>query len=224
MVEWITEHEQIPYPVALAEMDQRVAGIVDGTLNEKIWLLEHPSLFTAGTSADIADLVDPDRFPVFTSQRGGQYTYHGPGQRIAYAMLDLNARGKDVRKFVWKLEEWVIRTLATFDIIGERRADRVGVWVIRLDKPLNALGAHPEDKIAAIGVRLRKWVSFHGVSINLNPDLEHYSAIVPCGIAEHGVTSFADLGLDVSMDQLDTALRAQFDLVFGAEFNAPSAR
>lgn len=224
MVEWITAREHIAYEHALSEMDQRVAGIIDGTMAEKIWLLEHPSLFTAGTSADINDLVDPDRFPVYTSQRGGQYTYHGPGQRIAYAMMDLNMRGKDVRKYVWKLEEWVIRTLATFDIMGERRSDRVGVWVVRRDKPLNALGNHPEDKIAAIGVRLRKWVGFHGVSINLNPDLEHYSAIVPCGIAEHGVTSFADLGLDVSMDQLDTALRQQFDVVFETDIDAPSAR
>jgi lipoyl(octanoyl) transferase len=224
MVEWITENELVPYPDALAEMDQRVAGMIDGRLNEKIWLLQHPSLFTAGTSADITDLVDPDRFPVFTSQRGGQYTYHGPGQRIAYAMMDLNTRGKDVRKYVWKLEEWVIRTLATFDIIGERRADRVGVWVVRDDKPKTALGTYPEDKIAAIGVRLRKWISFHGVSINLNPDLEHYSGIVPCGIGEHGVTSFADLGLDVSMDQLDAALRTQYDLVFEGDIDAPNAR
>jgi lipoyl(octanoyl) transferase len=139
-------------------------------------------------------------------------------------MMNLNTRGKDVRKYVWKLEEWVIRTLATFNIVGERRTDRVGVWVVRHDKPLNALGTHPEDKIAAIGVRLRKWVSFHGVSINLNPDLEHYSAIVPCGIAEHGVTSFADLSLDVSMDQLDAALREQFEIVFESNIDAPSAR
>ncbi len=224
MVEWITADTHVPYENALSEMDLRVGGIIDGTMAEKIWLLEHPSLFTAGTSADINDLVDPDRFPVYTSQRGGQYTYHGPGQRIAYAMMNLNTRGKDVRKYVWKLEEWVIRTLATFNIVGERRTDRVGVWVVRHDKPLNALGTHPEDKIAAIGVRLRKWVSFHGVSINLNPDLEHYSAIVPCGIAEHGVTSFADLGLDVSMDQLDAALREQFEIVFESNIDAPSAR
>jgi lipoyl(octanoyl) transferase len=224
MVEWITADTHVPYENALSEMDQRVGGIIDGTMAEKIWLLEHPSLFTAGTSADINDLVDPDRFPVYTSQRGGQYTYHGPGQRIAYAMMNLNTRGKDVRKYVWKLEEWVIRTLATFNIIGERRTDRVGVWVVRHDKPLNALGTHPEDKIAAIGVRLRKWVSFHGVSINLNPDLEHYSAIVPCGINEHGVTSFADLGLDVSMAQLDAALREQFNIVFETDIDAPSAR
>jgi lipoyl(octanoyl) transferase len=224
MVEWITADKHVPYPDALSEMEQRVAALIDGGGPETVWLLEHPSLYTAGTSADIADLVDPDRFPVFTSQRGGQYTYHGPGQRIAYAMLDLNARGKDVRKYVWKLEEWVIRTLAAFDVIGERRTDRVGVWVVRHDKPLNALGQPPEDKIAAIGVRLRKWVSFHGVSINLNPNLEHYSAIVPCGIAEHGVTSLIDLGHHVTMDQLDSALREQFEIVFEAEFNAPSVR
>ena len=224
MVEWITADANVSYEQALSEMDQRVAGIIDGTMAEKIWLLEHPSLFTAGTSADIADLVDPDRFPVYNSQRGGQYTYHGPGQRIAYAMMNLNVRGKDVRKYVWKLEEWVIRTLATFDIIGERRSDRVGVWVIRHDKPLNALGMPAEDKIAAIGVRLRKWVSFHGVSINLNPDLNHYSAIVPCGISQYGVTSFADLGLDVTMDQLDEALRAQFDCVFETDIHTPGTR
>ena len=223
MVEWITADTHVPYENALSEMDLRVGGIIDGTMAEKIWLLEHPSLFTAGTSADINDLVDPDRFPVYTSQRGGQYTYHGPGQRIAYAMMNLNTRGKDVRKYVWKLEEWVIRTLAAFGIVGERRSDRVGVsGLCAAIGPLNALGTHPEDKIAAIGVRLRKWVGFHGVSINLNPDLEHYSAIVPCGIAEHGVTSFADLGLDVSMDQLDAALREQFEIVvFETDIDAP---
>ncbi len=224
MVDWITADAHVPYPDALSQMEQCVADLISGNGNERIWLLEHPSLYTAGTSADINDLVDPDRFPVYQSQRGGQYTYHGPGQRIAYAMLDLNARGKDVRKYVWKLEEWVIRTLAVFDVVGERRSDRVGVWVVRHDKPLNALGQHPEDKIAAIGVRLRKWIGFHGVSINVNPDLEHYSAIVPCGIAEHGVTSLHDLGRDISMSQLDNVLREQFHQVFETALQPPSVR
>ena len=169
----------------------------------------HPS-YTAGTSANIADLTDPDRFPVYTSKRGGQYTYHGPGQRVAYAMLDLNKRGRDVRKFVHSLEDWVIQTLAAFNVRGERREGRVGVWVVRDDKPLNALGQPPEDKIAAIGVRLRKWHSFHGICINVEPNLSHYDGIVPCGIAEHGVTSLVDLGLPVTMDDLDVALQKIF--------------
>jgi len=214
MVDWNTSDTLIPYPDALAEMDSAVADLIAGTGSERIWLLEHPPLYTAGTSADVNDLIDPDRFPVFKSQRGGQYTYHGPGQRIAYTMLDLNTRTKDVRKYVWMLEEWVIRTLATFDVIGERREGRVGVWVVRHDKPLNALGTRPEDKIAAIGVRLRKWVSFHGISINLNPDLSHYNAIVPCGISEYGVTSLHDLGVMASKDDLDAALVDQFNAVY----------
>ena len=186
-----------------------------GDSPEQIWLLEHPPLYTAGTSADVADLTDPDRFPVYQSKRGGQYTYHGPGQRIAYTMLNLNHRGKDVRKFVQQLEDWVIQTLAEFGVKGERREGRVGVWVVRKDKPLTALGTYPEDKIAAIGVRLRKWTSFHGISINVEPDLEHYSGIVPCGIAEHGVTSLVDLGLPVTMDDVDIVLKQKFVEVFG---------
>lgn len=214
MTDWKTSQDLIPYPDALAGMETHVADMIAGTADEQVWLLEHPPLYTAGTSADVADLVDPDRFAVFQSQRGGQYTYHGPGQRIAYAMLDLNTRTKDVRKFVWSLEEWVIRTLASFEVIGERREGRVGVWVVRHDKPLNALGQPAEDKIAAIGVRLRKWVSFHGISINLNPDLGHYSAIIPCGISDYGVTSLHDLGVDIDMATLDAELKKQFDILF----------
>jgi lipoyl(octanoyl) transferase len=178
--------------------------------SEHVWLLQHPELYTAGTSANSSDLVDPDLFPVYTSQRGGQYTYHGPGQRIAYVMLDLNKRGKDVRKYVNSLEEWIIQTLAEFDIKGERRKDRVGVWVVRKDKPLSSSGDFLEDKIAAVGVRLRKWVSFHGIALNVNPNLEHYKGIVPCGIQQHGVTSLSDLGLEASMDDLDNALSKTF--------------
>lgn len=215
MVEWKINNGFTPYEEAVQYMDAHVAGIVSGTAKDQILLLEHPPLYTAGTSANIVDLVDPDRFPVYTSQRGGQYTYHGPGQRIAYAMLDLNIHGKDVRKFVNNLEEWVILTLTEFDVKGERRDGRVGVWVVRKDKPLTALGTYPEDKIAAIGVRLRKWVSFHGISINVEPDLEHYSGIVPCGLAQHGVTSLVDLGLEVSMTDVDIALKQCFKQVFG---------
>ncbi|MCP5087431.1 MAG: lipoyl(octanoyl) transferase LipB [Rhodobacteraceae bacterium] len=215
MTEWTHSPGLVAYPDAVAEMETHVDLMISGRADERIWLLEHPPLYTAGTSADVADLTDPDRFPVYATKRGGQYTYHGPGQRVAYAMLDLNKRGKDVRKFVWMLEEWVIRTLAEFNVVGERREGRVGVWVVRKDKPLNALGQHPEDKIAAIGVRLRKWVSFHGICINVEPDLSHYDGIVPCGIAEHGVTSLVDLGLPVTLDDLDVALKRAFGDVFG---------
>lgn len=217
MLEWKTSDNLTPYEDATAHMDTHVTGMIAGTASEQIWLLEHPPLYTAGTSADVADLVDPDRFPVYKSPRGGQYTYHGPGQRVAYAMLDLNKRGKDVRKFVQNLEDWVILTLAEFGVKGERRTGRVGVWVVRKDKPLTAHGTHPEDKIAAIGVRLRKWVSFHGISINVEPDLEHYNGIIPCGIQEHGVTSLVDLGLPVSMTDVDMALKQCFDRVFERE-------
>jgi len=215
MMDWTVSKTPVPYPQALAHMETHVAAMIAGTASEQIWLLEHPALYTAGTSAKIADLVDPDRFPVYTSQRGGQYTYHGPGQRVAYTMLDLNKRGKDVRKFVQNLEDWVILTLAEFGVQGERRAGRVGVWVVRNDKPLTALGQPREDKIAAIGVRLRKWTSFHGISINVEPDLEHYSGIVPCGISEYGVTSLVDLGLPISMTDVDMALKQCFVRVFG---------
>ena len=213
-VEWRVLEGLAPYTETLAAMEARVAEIAAGTAPEAVWLLEHPPLYTAGTSAKAADLVEPDRFPVHVAGRGGQYTYHGPGQRVAYVMLDLNKRGRDVRKFVCALENWVIATLAEFNIKGERRAGRVGVWVVRPDRPAGADGQPAEDKIAAIGVKLRKWVSFHGISINHEPDLRHFDGIIPCGITDHGVTSLVDLGLPVTMDDLDLALRRQFDLVF----------
>ena len=211
MVEWIITDGLTEYADALAFMEQRVASIADGTASEAIWLLEHPPLYTSGTSAKPADLIDPHRFPVFEARRGGEYTYHGPGQRVVYVMLDVGKRGRDVRQFVKDLETWVIATLETFNIKGEIRDGRVGVWVERPDKPLLADGALAEDKIAAIGIRLRKWVSFHGISINVDPDLTHFEGIVPCGINDHGVTSLIDLGLPVTMDDLDVALRQTFD-------------
>lgn len=216
MVEWKVEPGLIPYPQALVFMETRAAAIAAGEAGELIWLVEHPPLYTAGTSADPGDLTDPDRFPVFDAGRGGQYTYHGPGQRVAYVMLDVGRRGRDVRAFVHSLEEWVIRTLAEFNVKGERREGRVGVWVVRRDKPLTAAGEPPEDKIAAIGIRLRRWVSFHGLSINVEPELGHFEGIVPCGIREHGVTSLVDLGLPVSMEDVDVALMKCFGEVFGA--------
>ena len=217
MVEWRISDGLVDYQTALAEMEARVADIAEGKAEELIWLLEHPPLYTAGTSARIEDLTDPDRFPVYEARRGGQYTYHGPGQRVAYVMLDIGKRGRDVRQFVCAMEDWVIKTLAEFNVRGERRAGRVGVWVTREDKPANIDGTPREDKIAAIGVRLRKWVSFHGLSINVEPDLEHFEGIVPCGIREHGVTSLVDLGLPVTMDDVDNALRRSFDTVFGGK-------
>ncbi len=214
MVEWITSTGLTDYEFAVAQMESRAAEIAAGTADEAIWLLEHPPIYTAGTSARTADLTDPNRFPVYPSKRGGQYTYHGPGQRVAYVMLNVGARGHDVRKFVRQMEDWVIATLAEFNVTGERRAGRVGVWVVRPEKPRNPDGTAHEDKIAAIGVRLRKWVSFHGLSINVEPDLDHYNGIVPCGITRHGVTSLVDLGLPVSMDDVDVALKRQFHAVF----------
>ena len=196
-------------------MEARVDAMLAGLAGEQVWLLEHPPLYTAGTSAKPADLLWPDRFPVYPSRRGGEYTYHGPGQRVAYAMLDLNRRGRDVRAYVWRLEEWVIRTLAAFAVRGERRPGRVGVWVVRPERPPQPDGSPAEDKIAAIGVRVRRWVAFHGVAINLEPDLRHFDGIVPCGIRGHGVTSLVDLGLPVTMADLDLALGAAFDEVFG---------
>jgi len=215
MVEWITSSGLTDYEDALAFMEARVAAIIAHEADEAIWLLEHPPLYTGGTSAKTADLVDPDRFPVFETRRGGQYTYHGPGQRVAYVMLDLNRRGRDVRAYVRHLEDWIIETLAQFNVTGEGRDGRVGVWVTRHDQPVTASGAPREDKIAAIGVRLRKWVAFHGISINLCPTLDHFSGIVPCGIREHGVTSLADLGSKVTMDTLDATLKTTFGRVFG---------
>lgn len=217
MVEWITSDGLTPYEDAVSFMETRANAIAAGTAGEAIWLLEHPALYTAGTSANIADLTDPDRFPVHTTKRGGQYTYHGPGQRVVYVMLDVGKRGHDVRAFVQQLEHWVIQTLAQFNVTGEIRDGRVGVWVARDDKPLGPTGAKTEDKIAAIGIRLRKWVSFHGISINVEPDLDHFGGIVPCGITEHGVTSLVDLGLPVTMHDVDIALRQSFTDVFGAQ-------
>ena len=214
MVDWIISEGLTAYETALAFMEDRVAAIRSGDADECIWLIEHPPLYTAGTSAKREDLVDPDRFPVFEARRGGQYTYHGPGQRVAYVMLDVDKRGRDVRCFVRDLEAWVIASLAEFNITGEIRDGRVGVWVPRPDKPPLPDGSPREDKIAAIGIRLRKWVSFHGISINVEPDLSHFDGIVPCGITGHGVTSLVDLGLPVTMDDLDIALRRNFAKVF----------
>ena len=204
--EWLIADGLVEYPDALAFMEARVRAIRQGTAGELVWLVEHPPLYTAGTSADPSDLIDPDRFPVYDAGRGGQYTYHGPGQRVVYFMLDLTKRGKDVRRFVHGLEELIIGTLASFNVKGERREGRVGVWVER--------GQGREDKIAAIGVRVRQWVTFHGIAINVEPDLSHFGGIVPCGIAEHGVTSLTDLGLPVTMDDVDVALREQFEALF----------
>jgi lipoyl(octanoyl) transferase len=211
-VEWRVSGAPVPYPDAVAAMEARVAAIANGEAPELVWLLEHPPLYTAGTSGKDADLLDP-RFPLFSTGRGGQLTYHGPGQRVAYVMLDLKRRRPDVRAFVAGLEQWIIQALAAFDLRGERREDRVGVWVARPDK-----GQGHEDKIAAIGVRLRRWVSFHGISINVEPDLTHFEAIVPCGVAgpRYGVTSLADLGLSVTMGDFDVALRQAFEEVFGS--------
>jgi lipoyl(octanoyl) transferase len=214
MVEWIISDGLTGYDEAVAFMEARVRAIHEGSAEELIWLVEHPPLYTAGTSAREADLLEA-RFPVHAAGRGGQYTYHGPGQRIVYVMLDLNRRGRDVRSFVGGLEAWVIAALAEFGVKGEIRCGRVGVWVNRPDKPALPGGAMREDKIAAIGVKLRRWISFHGISINVEPDLSHYGGIVPCGISGHGVTSLVDLGLPVSMDDLDVALRDGFSKVFG---------
>lgn len=214
-VEWLISDGLTDYDTATAFMDARVAAIRNGEANELVWLVEHPPLYTGGTSAQAQDLLSPDRFPVYATGRGGEYTYHGPGQRVAYVMLDLKRRREDVRAFVTALEQLIIETLAQFNVKGERREDRVGVWVVRPDKPPLANGAPCEDKIAAIGIRLRRWVSFHGIAINVEPELEHFAGIVPCGIAEHGVTSLVDLGLPVTMQDVDVALGQAFDTVFG---------
>ena len=215
MVEWITSTGLTGYRDACTMMEARAEAVAAGQAPEAIWLVEHPPLYTAGTSAKSADLSDPDRFEVFPSKRGGQYTYHGPGQRVVYVMLDVGARGRDVRCFVRDLERWIIATLAEFSVAGEIRAGRVGVWVTRPDRPRGPDGALQEDKIAALGIRLRKWISFHGMSINVDPDLSHFDGIVPCGIKDHGVTSLADLGLRVSMQDVDAALQRTFQTVFG---------
>ncbi len=213
-VEWIISDQPVDYPDAVAWMENRARAIAEGRACECVWLLEHPALYTAGTSADTADLVQPDRFPVHKTGRGGQHTYHGPGQRVAYVMLDLKKRKPDIRIFVSALERWIIDTLDRFNVTGERREDRVGVWVKRPGKPAPA-NLVAEDKIAAIGIRLRKWVSFHGLSINVEPELEHFEGIIPCGVTQHGVTSLVDLGLPVTMDDLDVALKSQFIEIFG---------
>jgi lipoyl(octanoyl) transferase len=214
---WAVSTTPVAYPQALAAMEARAEAIAAGTAGELVWLLEHPPLYTAGVSSQAADLLQPDRFPVFEAGRGGQYTYHGPGQRVAYVMLDLRARERDVHRFVRALEAWIIGALDAFNVTGEVKPGRVGVWVER-----KAPGFVPrEDKIAAIGVRLRKWVSFHGVSLNVEPDLSHFAGIVPCGITAHGVTSLVDLGLPVTMDEADEALKASFRRVFGAVEDAP---
>lgn len=211
-VEWRVAEATVPYPAAVAEMEARVAAIRAEQAPELVWLLEHPPLYTAGTSARDEDLLAPNRFPVYRTGRGGQFTYHGPGQRVAYVMLDLRRRGQDVRKFVRDLEDWLILTLARFNVAGERRDGRVGIWVARGGGPTGR-----EDKIAAIGVRVRHWVSYHGVALNVEPALEHFAGIVPCGIArpELGVTSLADLGLPVAMADADVALKQAFEEVFG---------
>jgi lipoyl(octanoyl) transferase len=216
-VEWRIEDRRVPYPEAVRAMEERVAAIHQGTAGELVWLLEHPPLYTAGTSARPADLLQPDRFPVYASGRGGQYTYHGPGQRVAYVMLDLKRRDPDLRRFVHGLEEWVIRALARFNVRGERRDGRIGIWVAR--------PGGREDKIAAIGVRVRHWVTYHGIAVNLDPDLEHFSGIVPCGIdssgPRFGVTSLQDLGILISMAELDDALRSAFADVFALSAPVP---
>jgi lipoyl(octanoyl) transferase len=218
-VEWRVSDELMSYEAALAAMDARVDAIAAGAAPELVWLLEHPPLYTAGTSADRADLLDA-RFPVFEAGRGGQMTYHGPGQRVAYVMLDLKSRGPDIRRFVTTLEEWLILTLAAFNVRGERREDRIGVWVRRPDK-----GAACEDKIAAIGIRVRHWVTLHGVALNIDPDLSHFAGIVPCGVQEqrYGVTSFADLGHIVSMAEVDMAMRRAFEELFGPTVRVQAA-
>ena len=215
-VEWTIARGFVDYETAVAAMEARAEAIAAGQAREQVWLLEHPALYTAGTSANDADLVDA-RFPVFRSGRGGQYTYHGPGQRVAYAMIDLRRRKQDVRAYVCALEVWIIATLAAFNVKGERREGRVGVWVARPDKPPGLDGSPAEDKIAAIGVRVRRWVTFHGVSLNVEPDLSHFGGIVPCGIgqAHLGVTSLVDLGLPVTMAEVDSVMRREFERVFG---------
>lgn len=205
-IDWQISDTPVPYPDAVAAMEARAGAVADGHANELVWLLEHPPLYTAGTSAKADDLLMPNRFPVFPTGRGGQFTYHGPGQRVGYVMMDLRRRNNDVRRFVHDLEEWLIRTLAHFNVRGHRREGRIGIWVVR--------HGGREDKIAALGIRVRRGVTYHGVSFNVEPELEHFSGIVPCGISEHGVTSLADLGLSATMADVDIALKAAFEEVF----------
>ncbi|VTZ25826.1 Octanoyltransferase [Methylocella tundrae] len=215
-VEWRVSGGLTPYAAALAFMEERAVAIAADEAREQVWLLEHPPIYTAGTSAKEADLVDA-RFPVHKTGRGGQYTYHGPGQRVAYVMLDLRRRRPDIRAFVAALESWIIATLDAFNVKGGRREDRVGVWTPRPDKPRGLGGEIAEDKIAAIGIRIKRWVSFHGVSLNVEPDLSHFSGIVPCGIAtaHYGVTSLVDLGLPIAMSDVDAILAREFEAIFG---------
>jgi lipoyl(octanoyl) transferase len=214
---WATSTGLVPYREAEAAMEARASAIADGAAGELVWLLEHPPLYTAGVSAKPADLLDPERFPVFRSGRGGQFTYHGPGQRVAYVMMDLSARGRDVHAFVTALQAWIIGALARLGVRGEVREGRVGVWVERAGPG----GGAREDKVAAIGVKLRRWVSFHGVSLNVDPDLDHFGGIVPCGVSLHGVTSLADLGAPATLAEADAALKAAFVSVFGPVADAP---
>jgi len=213
-IAWRISDACVPYPAAVAEMEARAAAIGDGRADQLVWLLEHAPLYTAGTSAKAEDLLAPSRFPVFQTGRGGQFTYHGPGQRVGYVMIDLRRRGNDVRRFVRDLEDWLIRTLAAFNVKGERREGRVGIWVARK--------SGREDKVAALGIRVRRGVTFHGVSLNVDPDLEHFSGIVPCGIQEHGVTSLADLGITATMPDVDLALRDAFETIFGPTVDEPA--
>jgi lipoyl(octanoyl) transferase len=213
-IAWRISDARVPYPAAVAEMEARVGAIAEGRARELVWLLEHPPLYTAGTSARQEDLLAPARLPVFQTGRGGQFTYHGPGQRVGYVMMDLRRRGNDVRRFVLDLEEWLIRTLAAFNVRGERREGRIGIWVARK--------GGREDKIAALGIRVRRGVTFHGISLNVDADLAHFAGIVPCGIKEHGVTSLADLGLTATMADVDVALRKAFETVFGPTIDEPA--
>lgn len=223
-VEWSVSRGLVAYETALHIMDQRVAAIHSGEADECVWLVEHPPLYTGGTRAQAHDLLDAKRFPIHQTGRGGEYTYHGPGQRIAYPMLDLAKRGQDLRLYVSTLEQWIINTLDQFNVRGERREDRVGVWVARPEKPPLPDGTPREDKIAAIGIRVRKWVSFHGISLNVEPDLEHYSGIVACGVAGHGVTSLVDLGLPVTMEDVDIVLRQEYEKLFGVAYSASTKK
>lgn len=213
-IEWKTSINAVPYEEALLFMENRVNEIIKGKQKELIWLLEHPPIYTSGTSSKTEDLFNPKNLPVYEAKRGGQYTFHGPGQRIVYVMLDLNKRGRDVRKFVKNLEDWIIYTLLHFDIEGFTRHNRIGVWVKRPEKPTSKQGVICEEKIAAIGIRLRKWVSFHGISINVNPELSYYKGIVPCGISDYGVTSMKDLGKHTTLKELDKIFKKSFNLYF----------
>ncbi|MEQ9444491.1 MAG: lipoyl(octanoyl) transferase LipB [Rhodospirillaceae bacterium] len=213
----------IPYEQAVEEMEARVAAIYDGQAAELVWFLEHPPLYTAGTSAQAADLLTPDRFPVFKAGRGGQYTYHGPGQRVAYVLLDLRHYGQDVRAYVQSLEAWIIASLEKFEITGETRCDRIGIWVQRQNAQADSILPAGEDKIGAIGVRLRRWITFHGVALNIAPDLSHFDGIVPCGVTQHGVTSMAALGKNITMDEVDQTLKKAFEVEFRVTLeNEPS--